>query len=205
MINKKIAVSGLSILSSLALMAGASFALFSDANSSEDNIFSAGSLVLELDDENEVSISSSISASIGGSDMAPGDFVDGFISLHNAGSIPMSEVIFGSTQTSTVDGGDGSNLSDVLDLTVETGSDSTCETNNVPLTGTIAGAIGDTFLPLTLSELVASDYNALAGLAADGDPGDEYFLCLTATLEAGAGNTYQGDSVTVDFDFTGNQ
>ena len=45
------------------------------------------------------------------------------------------------------------------------------------------------------------DYNALPGLTA----GQTYYLCVTATLDEDAGNEYQGDSKTVDFDFTANQ
>lgn len=197
MINRKIAMSAVSIMTALALAGGATFAFFSDTGSSTGNIFSAGSLILQLDDENQ-EFSDSVSASIGGSDMAPGDSESGFISLHNEGSIDAAEVVLGATQTLNDNGEDGSDLADVLNLTVGTDTDNLC-VDPTDLTGTIAAAIGNNSLPLTLKELVDEDYNALPGLGAD------YFLCLTATMQSTAGNEYQGDSKTVNFDFTANQ
>lgn len=199
--NSKIALSGLSILSALALMAGGTFAFFSDTNSSTANTFTTGTLELQLDDVDEEVTSNTISGSIGGANMFPGSSVNGFISVHNSGSLPMSKVVFGANQTSNEDNGDGSNLADVLDLTVETGDNETCESNNVNQTGQIATEVGDGFSPLTLSELNAADYDALPGLAAGGT----YYVCITATMQSGAGNTYQGDNTVEDFVFTGNQ
>ncbi len=202
MINRRILLSGMSILASVSIATGAAFATFTDVNSSTGNQFVAGSLDLQLDDNNEVATSSNITASFGGTDMSPGGTpTTGFISLHNNGSVNMTSLIMGATQTATVDNGDGSNISNVLDLTVTTGDDSTCTTNGVDRTGTIATAVGDGFSPLTLSELVNADFNAMPALAGGGT----YFVCMTAQLETGAGNQYQGDSATVSFDFTGNQ
>lgn len=204
MINKKIALSAISILSALVLMGAATFAFFSNQGSSTGNIFAAGTLDLQLDDENEQFIDD-VSASITGSDMAPGDSTSGFISLHNNGSLSISDVVLGATQTNNTNGGDGSDLADVLNLTVKTNpDDNTCpdeDGDTADLTGTIASAIGNSSLPLTLTELVNEDYDALPGLT----PGSSYFLCVTATLDSDAGNEYQGDSKTVNFDFTANQ
>lgn len=47
--NTKIVLSGLSILASLAIMGAATFAFFSDSETSEDNVFTSGSLDLKVD------------------------------------------------------------------------------------------------------------------------------------------------------------
>lgn len=202
MINKKIAFSTMSILSALALMGGATFAFFTNAGTSSNNIFASGTLDLQLDDEDE-QFTDSVTGSIGGENMAPGDSVNGFISLHNNGSIDIGEVLFGATKTGFVDNG-GGNLEDVLNLTIGTDSASNCESPD-DLTTTIDTAIGGGDGTLTLAEIIASDYDALVGLTAPVSAGDTYFLCMDAELDGDAGNIYQGDSVTVSFDFTAKQ
>jgi predicted ribosomally synthesized peptide with SipW-like signal peptide len=49
MINKRIALRSVSIVASLALIAGATFAFFSDSETSENNVFRAGGLDLKVD------------------------------------------------------------------------------------------------------------------------------------------------------------
>ncbi len=198
-INTKILLSIASIMAAAALIVGATFAFFSDEETSSNNIFAAGDLDLQLDDEDE-SFTDGVTASIGGSDLAPGDTVEGFISLHNDGSVDAAEVILGANQTANDNNGDGSDLADVLELTIGTDTDSDCE-DPTDLTADIAAAIGDTNAPLLLIELVNADYNALSGLTA----GETYYLCITATLDEDAGNVYQGDSKTIEFVFTANQ
>lgn len=196
--SRKILISGLSILASLGIVTAATYAYFNDTNSSTANAFTAGSLDLQLDDTNEPLSSASVSASLGGTGLAPGGSVSGYISVHNNGSIPMAEVVFGADQTA---GADTPNLADVLNLTVLTGSDTSCSTDSVDRTGTIATAVGNGLSPLTLSELISVNYDALPGLAASGT----YYVCMTATMQSTAGNEYQGDTATVDFIFRGNQ
>lgn len=50
-VNRKIAFSGISILAALALIGGATFAFFSDIETSSGNTFTAGSLDLRIDSE----------------------------------------------------------------------------------------------------------------------------------------------------------
>ena len=202
--NRRIAMSALSILSTLALTGGAAFAFFSDTNTSTGNTFSAGTLNLQLDDENEAFTSGSVTSSLTGTNLAPNATSDlGFISLHNSGTIAMAEVELGVDKTA--DDADAFLLEDVLDLTVTTGSDSTCA-GGTDQTPSIAAVVGNLLMPLTLSELVASDYDALPGLAAENaGTTDEYYVCFDATMKASAGNDYQGDTATFTFSFTGNQ
>lgn len=192
-------MSGFSILSALALMGGATFAFFSDQGTSTNNVFAAGNLDLKLDDSNEGVFVDNVTASLGGPGMAPGTFNTGFVSLHNNGSVAIAEVELGATQTLTSDNGTPSNLSDVLNLTVKTGTNNICTAGDIDRTPAMTLALGNNSAPLTLTELVNQDYDALPGL------GSDYFLCVTATMDSGASNAYQGDSVTIDFTFTANQ
>lgn len=195
--NSKIAMSGLSILASFAIMGGATFAFFSSSATSTGNVFAAGNLVLQVDDANEAN-AAAVSASLNFTDLAPGvTSTKQYISLHKSGSLDIAEVELGATKTA--DDADPDLLENVINLTVTTGDDNTCTTNGVDRTAAIAGATGNSLLPLTLGELIASDYDALPGL------GSDYFVCFQGTMDATAGDEYQGDSVTVTMDFKGNQ
>ena len=201
MINRRIIASGLSIVSALAVMGGATFAFFTSTNSSTGNVFAAGDMVLQLDDNNETVTSSPIAASIGGAAMVPGGPAQGgFISLHNNGSINMAEILLGVNQTVNNNNGDG-NIADVFNVTVKTGDDNTCTTNPVDRTGAIATALGDGLSPLTMTELVNADYDSLPGINATGT----YFLCVDSAMQSTAGDMYQGDSGTFEFVFTAHQ
>lgn len=192
--NTRIALSSLSIMAALALMGGAAFAFFSGTASSTNNIFAAGTLGLQLDDLNESTPSATVSASFGGSNLVPGATVSGFLSLHNSGSIDIAEIKLGANQTNNSNNGDGSNLADVLDLTVKVGDDNSCVTNATNLTTAINTALGGGG-PLTLTKLNVTDYDSLPGL----NVGPDRYLCMAFTMESTAGNPYQGDSITEDF------
>jgi len=198
--NTKIAMSAMSILTSLALVGGATFAAFTDQASSTGNTFGTGSLNLQLDDTNEVTPVETVTASIAGTGMVPGGTaVNGFISAHNGGTTPIAKVLFGANQTAGAGG--AFNIADKLNLTVKTDpTDSTCA-SGADQTGAIATQLGDGFSPLTMSELVAADYDALSGLAAS----STYYVCLTAVLDSSADNNYQNLNGTFDFVFTGSQ
>lgn len=203
--NTKIALSTLSILTVLAMVGGATYAFFSSTATSEDNVFGTGDLVLQLDDVNESTPAATVTASIGDSDFAPGEDVDGFISLHNDGSLDIVEVEMGAAVTETSDPGADSFLPDVLNMTVmvdtTTGTNGVCDTPS-DLTSGIDTAVGDGSSPLTLAELDGNTFDAITpGLVA----GATRDLCINVEFDSSAGNTYQGDEVSVDFSFTGNQ
>src|SRR3989344_7401322 len=204
MINRKIAISAVSIFATFALIAGGTFAFFTDVATSANNSFAAGSLTLFLDDNNETTPAAGVTDSIQLAGLAPGVGQTGFISLHNpnvSGAINIAEVAMGANITGGNNGnGDGSNLGDVTNLTVMTGSNNTCTTNPTDHTPAMATQLGGT-MPLTLSELVATDYDSLPGLNVT----DTYFMCLTATVDPTAPDLYQGDSLSAEFVFTGHQ
>jgi len=87
MINRRILASGLSIVSALAVMGGATFAFFSDTGTSSSNVFAAGSLDLQLSND-AVTYSDSVSATFGGTNMAPGQCLAAdALNLKNSGTV----------------------------------------------------------------------------------------------------------------------
>lgn len=202
--NSKIAMSALSILASLAIMGGATFAFFSDSGTSSGNVFAAGNLNLQLDDTNET-VTENVTASFGTgvTPLSPGGSVTGYVSFHNAGNIDIAEIKIGSNLDVNGGGVDGSNLADVLNLTVLTGDDTACSTGQVDQTSTINALIGGGGgnPVLTLTELNNNDYDSLPGVSV----GPDKFVCVTFTMDSTAGNQYQGDSITETFTFEAHQ
>ncbi|OGC97994.1 hypothetical protein A2701_03005, partial [Candidatus Amesbacteria bacterium RIFCSPHIGHO2_01_FULL_47_34] len=197
----KIALSALSAVAATLLIGAGTYAYFSDIATSSSNAFSSGVLNLQLDDISE-GISENVSASFGAGTLSPGNSVNGFVSLHNGGTVDIAEVKMAANQTSNANGGDGSDIASVLDLTVLSGDDNTCTTSQFDHTISIAGSVGDDVLPVTLAELNAEDFDSLSiPLTA----GSTKYLCVTFTMKTGAGDEYQGDSILEDFVFTAHQ
>ncbi len=203
--NSKIALSAISILASLALVGGATFALFSDVATSSDNTFATGTLNLQIDDTDQ-SATESVTGSIFANNFAPGQSVTSFISLHNpVGSLPIAEVEMTADTLETADPDGLSDLRNVLQLAVmvdDSTPDSEC-TGGASVTSAIDLQVGDNVTPLTLAEFDngTDEYDALPGLLA----GETKYVCFTVTFDSTAGNTYQGDVVNTTFTFTGNQ
>ena len=200
MINKKIVLSLLSIVSALVIVGGATFAFFSSTATSNDNIFAAGTLTLELDDEDEPTPASTVTASFGDGTtlLAPGDTQSGFVSVNNTGTIDIDEVTMTGLGTDT----DGDGMTGALEVTdLRSGTDSSCSGSTDHLAGATA-VFGDGAAPLTLAEFDGVDiYQGFPGVAAGGT----YFICMGVTFDSGAGNVLQGDSAELDLTFTGNQ
>ena len=204
--NKKIALSGLSILSSLALIAGATFAFFSSEATSNNNAFGAGTLNLELDDNDEAfgddANDDLITATFDVDNMAPGDSEAQEISFHNTGSIDIAEIAMGLVCT-----GD---LCPALELIVREGgtaSGGECGAG-LDITTTIDTAIGGGGLPLTLSEYSGNTYDSLATPLTPDDAAaggtDEGKVCLQVTM-SDVGDEFQGDVADMDLTFTAHQ
>ena len=207
-LNSKILLSFASIIAAVALVVGATFAFFSDEETSNDNLFSAGTLDLVLCDDDEgdepcpteESPLDSTTASFGASDLAPGETAGaGFVELRNTGSLDIAEVELSAAATQT-GGGIDSILADVLELTISTGADNAC-TGGTDQTAAIEVAVGNGDGTLTMSEFNGDTYDALPGITA----GSNYFLCMSVTMDDTAGNVYQGDSNDLDLTFTANQ
>ncbi len=188
--NTKIALSGLSIFAALALMGGATFAFFSGSATSVGNIFGSGTLILQLDDNDESTPVATVTASLGGSNLAPGATVSGSISMHNGGSVSIAEVNVGSTETVS----SSPDLATKLNITAANiGTDSTCATGTVNVLSS---------MPATLAALNTTTVDLpSSGLTA----GATKYLCLSLTLDSGTDDTFQSKSITETFNFIGHQ
>src|SRR3989344_5985995 len=91
MINKKILISAMSIVTSLAVVGGATFAFFSDAGSSTDNIFSTGNLDMQLSNDNST-FTNDVAATFGLAGAAPGDTFDDTLFVRNTGTVPANHI-----------------------------------------------------------------------------------------------------------------
>src|SRR3989338_7492546 len=152
--NRKIMFSLISIAATGILVAGATFAFFSDSATSTNNTFASGTLNLLLDDADETTPAASVTGSITASNFAPGQSVNGFISLHNPGTLPIAEVLMTADTTETNDGSTASDMRDVLNLTViddDATPDTSCS-GGTNLTSAIDSQVGNGTLPLTLAE-----------------------------------------------------
>ena len=179
----------MSILASLALLGGATFAFFSSAGTSTDNVFGTGTLTLLLDDVDDTTPAATIDASFGDSSMAPGETTSGFISMHNDGSIDIAEVNLGATETvsSTPD------LAEKLNITsAEIDTVSTCDDDPVDVSSSFT----------TLAALNSADFDLPSS---DIAAGATKYLCMTFELDEGTDDTYQGKSITETFTFIGHQ
>lgn len=206
MINKKILISVMSIVTSLAMVGGATFAFFTDTATSTANTFSSGTLNLLVDDANEPTPAPSVTGSLTISDFAPGQSTTGFISLHNPGTLAIAEVELTADTTPTDGGTDGSDIRNVLQLAVvldDTVTPDPACADGVNLTSTIEPLVGNGDGTLTLAEFDngTDEYDALPGLVS----GATRNVCFTVTFDPDATDIYQGDSASTTFSFKANQ
>lgn len=204
MLNKRIILSGLSIMASLAIMGGATFAFFSDQASSTGNTFGAGSLDLQIDDSNEPTPVDNVTATFNMPSIAPGDKSSQEISFHNNGTVSIAEIAMGLTSTNTDPDADASDIRNVLNLQVVAGgtaSEGDC-TGGTDVTSAIDTAVGNGTGPLTMAELNGDTYDSLPIPLAASANGK---VCIQVALDDDAGDVYQGDSASASFVFDAHQ
>ncbi|MDP3941882.1 MAG: TasA family protein [bacterium] len=104
MINKKILISAMSIVTSLAMVGGATFAFFSDQGTSSDNIFSSGNMDMLLSDTDQTDLDD-VSGTWGLAS-APGDPFTGDLKIKNSGTVDADhiELQFSNAVTEAVSG-----------------------------------------------------------------------------------------------------
>ena len=193
MINRRIIASGLSIVSALAVMGGATFAFFSDTGTSSNNVFAAGSLDLQLSNDAST-YSDSVTATFGGSNLAPGQCLSAdALNLKNNGSVAAdhAEVAVSNLVTDA-----GSNANPDMDsylrfqvLNYDGGSEVSIPDSNV------------------------NGYRDIADLQASGgldnlsltDINTNHALNVQVCLDASAPSEIQGDQVDSTFTVTLNQ
>jgi predicted ribosomally synthesized peptide with SipW-like signal peptide len=192
----------IAIILLLAAVIGGTLAYFSDTEVSGGNDFAVGTLDLKLTDANETD-QDGVTASWGGTDMAPGDSSTGWVDLRNSGSLDADhvEVAFANTLTNVVTpaelGADDADVSDSLIVTVLTydGADllpaaiAAHDTGDGRLSlGELDGATIDDLTPVPTANGAAVRR-----------------LAMTVELDSATGNGNQGDSVTTAITFTLNQ
>jgi hypothetical protein len=192
--NKKIALSAVSILTSLALMSGAAFAFFSDTGTSSANVFATGTLDLKLTDNNETA-QDSVTASFGSNTLVPGSCTGNqSLSLQNTGTVTANhaEVRVANVVTDTNDNAspDMHAFLRINLLTYDAG-DVTSQISDVNANGW--KDLADWEAGAGLDNLALTNLNTNHPLVMD--------ICL----DSSAGNTLQGDSVTSTFTVDLNQ
>lgn len=208
MINKKIALSLISIVAALSIMGGATFAFFSSSGTSTDNTFASGTLRLFLDDVNETAVDGTVVGSITASGFAPGQSTSGFVSLDNDGSISFAEVEMGIDTSITANPDATGDMSSVLILEEVRFDDATPDSacvGGANIASTIDAQVGNSDGTLRLSEFDdgagTNVYDAFPGIAA----GDTRNVCFVVRFESTAGNEFQGDTANSAITFTANQ
>lgn len=190
MINRKIFLSGLSILSALSIMAGATFAFFSDSGTSSGNIFSSGTFDLKLSDNNETVVDN-VSATWSASDMAPGGAtVSATLNLRNSGTVAGDHVHFKAANTVTDNPASENDGSMAKHLAVT--SMTYDAVNILPL---FSDTNGNGRIDLEDLEAVGDGVN-IGGLT---NLGVDHPLVMGIWLDADTNNTYQGDSTSTIF------
>lgn len=186
MINRRIIASGLSIVSALAVMGGATFAAFSSQASNNGNTFGAGSLTLQINGQSG-SASTPVFAI---SNAAPGATSTQVLNLKNSGTTNATSTELESIDV-TVDAGNAFNLGDELTLELY---------NDVNDDGLLDG--GDTLIS---SGVLTNPGWANTPLGFGLNAGGDQNVLAKVTFNSGAGNIYQGMGVTFDFNFKASQ
>lgn len=203
--NRRIAMSAISIVGALAIAGGTTFAFFSESGTSNDNVFAAGELVMALSDDNqtnEVNVSGTW-----GLASAPGDTFSGDLKIKNTGSVPANHIELKFTNIVTdapgLPGSDGSIAMDtVIEITLfEWDSDGDGSTDlTIPVTDINTNGIIDLD---DLETQVADDFD---DLAFGGTQNSDHILRIQGRLSPTlAVNQHQGDSVNMSLDVTMNQ
>jgi len=210
MLNKKIALSAMSILASLALLGGATFAFFSDAGTSSENIFSSGTLDMELTDSDE-GPTDDVSGTWGLAS-APGDPFSGDLMIKNTGSVDADHIELMFTNLVTeASSGPGTvptvPMDRVIEVTVlawDSNGDGVTDTNLLP------GVVDTNFNGIIdLDDLENQDVDGpvdFDGVSFDGTQSADHTLHMEGELDSVlAVDQHQGDSVNMTLDVTMNQ
>jgi spore coat-associated protein N len=206
---KKIIGLAIAIMLIIGAVAGATWAYFSDTETSQDNEFAAGMLELKLTDNNETDLDG-VTASWYNNNMAPGDECSGWVQLKNVGSIEADhvQISFANTVYNVVTAVDDTDISDSLIVTLMTyGATNLLEQSTA---GTFdnfdietADNAGNDDGTLTLDELHNVIIDNLEAPPAGGTGFVEFDM--TVQLDPNTGDGNQGDSVVTVITFTLNQ
>lgn len=206
MINRKIAISALSILSAGAIMTGATFAFFSDVGASNDNVFNSGTMDMVLSDLDQTG--ETVTATWGLASN-PGDVFTGDLKIKNSGSTPADHIELKFTNIVTnASSGPGTVSTTPFDQVIEIqtfgwDSDGNGSTDVDLLPGVNdfnANGIKD------LDDLENQSLDDFDNLTFGGTQNADHFLTIAGRMSPTlAVDQHQGDSVSMDLDVTMNQ
>lgn len=177
MINKKIMLSGISIVASLSLMAGATFAFFTSQANSTGNVFNAGTLSVDVVDQNADTAFANETLD---SNWAPGDQTLVNFDVRNTGNLPvhLSGAAGGTWGNPTLDV-----LNKVRVVRVERWNGASWET----LMFNASGITGDFYY---------TNDGATTGTPFVVNPGERAQLQLTVEFDPTADDQFQGATFT---------
>lgn len=200
MINKKITLSALSILVSLSLMAGATYAYFTDSATSTGNSFTAGELDINLRSDSPTQ-----DAPFNVNGLEPGETVTRYITVTNDGDIDMQWKAY-------INSGDGGSLFNVLNIKEVTlhPSEYLGYTGLTTAGYTIAGPVNHPIITSStpLSNLTNASTTPLVwkySTAGAFSPNWSATYKIVVEMDPNASNSYQNSSWTGSMKFDGYQ
>ncbi len=186
MINSKILLSAASIAAAGALVVGATFAYFSDTETSTANVFATGTLLLDITDQN--SNDPFVSENLG-TNWQPGEERLVNFDVKNTGTLPIN----------------------IRGFATGTWGSASLDTQNLVKVTQVARWNGATFAPIitNLAGITGYFYDTNNGLVG-GTPfvlnnGDRAQYQLTVVLDSLAGNDFQGKTFTATLQAEGKQ
>lgn len=183
MINRKIAISAVSILSAVTMLGSSAFAVFSSTNTNQSNSFGTGTLILQI---NRTAPTSTGVINVSGK--MPGDVVSGALNLHNSGTVPAGSV----SVTGIALSGDTPLANDLsLRFFRDDNANGIFDGTDAYLTGSAHLSDG-VWTGLTLPTVSISAASS-------------YHLGAEITFDSGAPNSDQGKTVNFDIGFQANQ
>ena len=173
--NRKILLSLMSIVTVCALMVTGTYAYFSNAATSSNNVFASGTLDLQLAN-GASTFGDSVSASFGSTTLSPGScLVAATLNMKNVGSVPANHIDVSATNT---------NISFASFLKLKT---VTLDGNDIPLPDTNSNGYKD-LQDLSVSGIVNKPLTDFL----------VHPLVLEVCLDSSVGNEQQGQSDTLN-------
>lgn len=208
-LKRKVITSLMTIGLVSSLVGGATFAEFSSQQNATSNSFTAGTLSIQISKDGTNFGSDGVSGTwVSPSNWAPGQTVDGTISLTNTGSVNAQHIYFGLRNLSH-SGGTGS--VDLMDkIIVKSIKEKFNGVETAEQVQNIASQVGNRDTTLTLKELASSDYYTWDDQSSDnitlqaGDKKD-YALSFQFQFDPNAGNEYQDAKASFDINANATQ
>jgi len=192
-INTRIAMSAVSIVTSLALMSGAAFAAFTAQATNTGNTFTAGTMTLLLNPTNNMSQTTPLFTVAG---FMPGQSKAALITLKNNGSVDASHVVL-----HAINNNPGTkDISPMLNLTLindPSGDDTINNGNRVDPSGDDGVIAG----PTVITSTGWNDFDLGFALA----QAASHQIVAVVTFDSSANDTFQGANTSFDLTFQANQ